>query len=311
MATFPIVKGVRLRATRINSCGLPIAGPANSIVTDGYVSVKMAAVMNDAKELEQLNAEGKVCVQDRTPPERKHYKVDLELCNVNTGLISLFSGWEQILDYNGESVGFQDATEVSEYGVALEVWTGGRSDDDCPVPEEDSIFSTSASGSTGKKYGYLLIGVYEWTVGDISVTAGVSTIMLSGISMEMPQWGRGPYNVAAIDDKGTPGRLLAPLGDDSHYAFFRTSVEPPEVTEGHEPVALEISTVFVDPDFYFGGPAGAPAAEVAPDGVTPDAPAPKVPAVNQGPAPVKGTAVTAPATASPSGSTKPAVDPTA
>ncbi len=324
MATFPIVKGVRLRATRINSCGLPIAGPANSIVTDGYVSVKMTAVMNEAKELEQLNAEGRVCVQDRTPPERKHYKVDLELCNVNTGLISLFTEWEQVLDYNGESVGFRDQTETSEYGVALEVWTGGRSDDDCPVPEEDAIFSTTAAGSTGKKYGYLLIGVYEFTVGDIAVTSGVSTLMLSGISLAMPQWGRGPYNVAAIDDKGTPGRLLAPLNDDSHYTFFRTSVEPPEITEGHEPVALEISTVFVDPDYYFGGPSGAPAAEVAPDGVTPDAPAPKE---EEGAVTVPGTAspskpaanlpgtapsgaVTAPGTASPSGSTKPAVDPT-
>lgn len=306
MATFPIVKGVRLRATLINTCGLPIAGPANSIVTDGYVSVKMAAVMNEAKELEQLNAEGKVCVQDRTPPERKHYKVDLELCNVNTGLISLFSGWEQVLDYNGDSVGFRDQTEVSDYGVALEIWTGGRADDDCPVPEEDGIFTTAASGASGKKYGYLLIGAYEWTVGDINVTAGVSTLMLSGISLAMPQWGRGPYNVAAIDDKGTPGRLLAPLNDDSHYTFFRTSVEPPEPTPGHEPVALEISTVFVDPDFYFGGPAGAPAADVAPDGVVPEVVAPKVPATTQGPAPVKGTAVTAPATASPSGSTKPA-----
>ncbi len=324
MATFPIVKGVKLRATQINSCGLPIAGPTNTIVTDGYVSVKMAAVMNDAKELEQLNAEGRVCVTDRTPPERKHYKIDLELCNVNTGLISLFAGWEQVLDHNGESVGFRDQSESSEYGVALEIWTGGRSDDDCPVPEEDGIFSTAAAGSTGKKYGYLLVGANEWVVGDINVTAGVSTIMLSGISIAMPQWGRGPYNVAAIDDAGTPGRLLTPLNDDSHYTFFRTSVEPPESTEGHEPQPLEISTVFVDPDFYFGGPSGAPAADVAPDGVTPDAPAPKEgvetstgpatvapskPAVNL-PGTAPSGAVTAPGTASPTGTTKPAVDPT-
>jgi len=305
MATFPIVKGVRLRATLVNVCGLPIEGPANSIVTDGYVSLKMAAVMNDAKELEQLNAEGKVCVMDRTPPERKHYKVDLELCNVNTGLISMFSGWEQVLDHNGESVGYQDAKEVSEYGIALEIWTGGRSDDDCPVPTDDNIFSTTAAGSTGKKYGYILVGVYEWTVGDLNVTSGVSTVMMSGISMELPQWGRGPYDVAAIDDKGTPGRLLAPVGDDSHYTFFRTSVEPPAVTEGHEPVALAITTTYVAPDYYFGGPNGEPAADVAPDGVTPDAPAPKVPAANSGPATVQSKPVTAPATASPSGSTKP------
>ena len=308
MATFPLVRGLKLRATLANSCGLPIAGSASSLVTDGYVSAKLTAVMNDAEELEQKNAEGRVCVSDRTPPERKHYQVELELCNVNTGLISLFTGWDQVLDFNGDSVGFQDATEVSPYSVVVEIWTGGRSDDDCPVPAEDSIFSTAAAGSTGKKYGYLLFGASEFTVGDINVNAGVSTIMLSGITHSIPQWGRGPYNVASIDDKGTPGRLLVPVGDDSHYTFFRTSVEPPENTEGSEPVALEIATTFVDPDFYFGGPppANAPAADVAPDGVTPDAPAPKQPAGVAGPASVQSKPVTAPATASPSGSTKPA-----
>lgn len=224
---------------------------------------------------------------------------------MNTGLISLFSGWEQVLDYNGDSVGFQDATDVSEYGVALEVWTGGRSDDDCPVPADDLIFTTAAAGGTGKKYGYILIGVNEWTVGDISVTSGVSTLMLSGISIEMPQWGRGPYNVAAIDDKGTPGRLLSPVGDDSHYTFFRTSVEPPEVTDGHEPVALEIATVFTDPDFYFGGPSGAPAADVAPEGVTPEGAQPKEPAVNAGPATVLPSSPAVPVK-----TTKPATDTT-
>ena len=307
MATFPLVRGLKLRATLANSCGLPIAGSASSLVTDGYVSAKLTAVMNDAEELEQKNAEGRVCVSDRTPPERKHYQVELELCNVNTGLISLFTGWDQVLDFNGDSVGFQDATEVSPYSVVVEIWTGGRSDDDCPVPADDSIFSTSAAGSTGKKYGYLLFGASEFTVGDINVNAGVSTIMLSGITHSIPQWGRGPYNVSSIDDKGTPGRLLVPVGDDSHYTFFRTSVEPPENTEGSEPVALELATTFVDPDFYFGGPppANAPAADVAPDGVTPEAPAPKQPAGTQGPASVQSKPVTAPATASPSGSTKP------
>ncbi len=284
MTTFPIVKGVRLRATKINSCGLPIAGPANSIVTDGYVSVKMVANLNAAVELEQKNAEGKVCVVDRTAPERKNYKVDLDLCNVNTGLISLFSGWEQVLDYTGDSIGYRDQMDVdSNYGVALEIWTGGRSEDDCPLPDTDDVFSAV---NDGKKYGYLLVGAYEWMVGDINVTSGVSTLMLSGISMAMPQWGRGPYNVTQIDDAGNCGRLLEPLNDDSHYTFFRTSCPPPEPTPGHEPVELNISSVFVAPDFYFGGPGGAPAADVAPEGVVPS-PTPLNTAGLLGPTPVE------------------------
>lgn len=269
MATFPIVKGVRLRATKVNSCGLPIAGAANYIVTDGYVSAKVSAVMNDAKELEQVNAEGKVCVVDRTPPERKHYKVDIELCNVNTGLISLFNGWQQVLDYNDEAVGFRDQKQVDgDYGVALEIWTGGRADDDCAIPAEDSIFT---SPGTGKKYGYLLIGATEFTLGDISVSAAVATLTLSGVSIAMPQWGRGPWNVAAIDASNTAGRLLEPLDEDSHYTFFRTPIAPPEPTVDQEPQPLEIASIFTAPDYYFGGPGNAPAADVAPDQPVPSA----------------------------------------
>lgn len=263
MSVFPVVKGIRLRATKINRCGLPISGAANRIITDGFVSVALNPVMKDAEELEQTNAEGKVCVADRTPPIRKYHTVELTLCNVNTGLISLFSGWNQVLDYANNSIGFQDNDEVDgDYGVALEVWTGGRSDSDCPPQTVDSIFSSPTSG---KSYGYLLFGATEFTLGNIEVTSGISTFTLSGVTVAMPQWGKGPYNVAALDSSGTPGRLLTPLGSESHFTMFRTPVEPPEVTDGGNPVALDIPGKFTGTTYYFGGPSNAPAASVAPD----------------------------------------------
>lgn len=262
MSVFPVVKGIRLRATKINRCGLPISGPANRIVTDGFVSVNLNPVMKDAEELEQTNAEGRVCVQDRTPPIRKYHTVEVTLCNVNTGLISLFNGWSQVLDYANNGIGFADNDEVDgDYGVALEIWTGGRADNDCPPQTLDSIFS---SASTGKSYGYLLFGATEFMLGNIEITAGISTFTLTGVTVAMPQWGRGPYNVAAIDADGTPGRLLSPLGSESHFTLFRTPVAPPAVTPGADPVALDITGKFTAPNFYFGGPSNAPAASVAP-----------------------------------------------
>lgn len=263
MSVFPVVKGIRLRATKINRCGLPISGPANRIVTDGFVSVNLSPVMKDAEELEQTNAEGKVCVADRTPPIRKYHTAEVTLCNVNTGLISLFNGYSQILDYNNSSIGFQDNEEVDgDYGVALEIWTGGRSDEDCPPQTVDSIFS---SPTTGKNYGYLLFGATEFTLGNIEISAAISTFTLSGITVAIPQWGKGPYNVAATDASGTPGRLLAPVGSEAHFTLFRTPVAPPEATPGADPVALDIAGKFTAPSYYFGGPGNAPAASVAPD----------------------------------------------
>ena len=260
MAEFPVVKGYTLRATLINSCGRPESGEANRLVTEGFVSVNLQPVMKDAQDLEQENAAGKVCVTDRTPPERKWWTVEAQLCNVNTALITMFTGWEQVVDWRDLPIGLRDRREVnSDYGVALELWTGGSSDDDCPIPTDDDIFSIVGSG---KQYGYFLFGGKEFTMSGVQIGAQVSTFTLSGITLAMPQWGRGPYNVAGTDAAGTPGRMLAPTGKHEHLTLFRTPVAPPKPTGGARPLA--IAGKFVAPDYYFGGPAGEPAADVAP-----------------------------------------------
>lgn len=259
---FPIVKGVKLRATKVNSCGLPVSGPGNYVVTDGWVSATISPVFQEAEELEQRNAEGRPCVLERTPPERKYYNLTYVLCQVNTCLISLFSGWQQELNWEGDAVGFRDQRRVeSDFGVAIELWTGGKAADDCPVPTDDDIF---ASTGTGRDYGYLLTFGTEFVLGDIEIGAQVSTLTLTGISFPAPQWGRGPWNVVGIDAANTPGRLIAPVGEDQQLVVLRTPIAPPENTPGTECCPLDIPGTFTDPDFYFGGPAGEPAADIAP-----------------------------------------------
>lgn len=263
MSVWPVVKGVRLRATKVDSCGLPIEGPKNRVVTDGFISYQISPNMRDADDLEQTNAEGRVCVSDRTPPERKWYDLELELCGVNTCLIKMFTGWPSIVNHAGDPVGFSDKKKVeSDYGVAIEIWTGGKAEDDCPTPESDDIFEKSG---TGKSYGYFLTFGTEFTLGDIEIKAEVANFTLSGISLAGVQWGRGPYNVVPIDDDNTAGRLLEPLNSDQHLYVLRTPIAPPDATEGNECVELDISNTFTGDDYYFGGPDDESAVDVAPD----------------------------------------------
>lgn len=258
--SFPLVKGTRARFTKINGCGMPVAGPRNRLVTSGYVSLGLTAVMRDATDLTQDNAEGKECITDRTPPERRWYTPALELCNVDPDVVTMFTGWEAVLDANDEIVGFRDDKEIeSEYGIAMELWTSGKSAEDCAdIPTSDAIFSAAGSG---QKYGYFLFGGTEWTPGDITIGATVATLTLTGRTIAMPHWGRGPYNVAA-DDTGAAARLLVPTSKKEHLTVFRTPIAPPPVTDGA--VALGTSTLFVAPDFYYGGPADEPPADIAP-----------------------------------------------
>ncbi|AYD82015.1 major tail protein [Mycobacterium phage Saguaro] len=262
-ATFPLVKGKTLRLTKINSCGMPIAGPRNRLVTNGYVSLGLTAVMRDATDLTQDNAEGKECVVDRTEPERRWYTPALELCNVDPDVVTMLTGWETVLDANDEVVGFRDDKKIeSEFGVAFELWTSGKSEDDCPdIPDSDAILTQTGSG---RKYGYFLFGGTEWVPGDITISAAVATLTLTGRTIALPHWGRGPYNVTH-NAAGEPVRLLQPTSKKEHLTVFRTPLAPPEATDGA--VALATSTIFVDPDFYYGGPADEPAAETAPDQV--------------------------------------------
>lgn len=257
-----MVKSPRMRATKVNNCGLPQSGAGNYVVTDGYVSATISPVFQEAEELEQRNAEGRQCVLDRTPPERKYYNLTLVLCQVNTCLITLFSSWQQELDWDGNAVGFRDQRRVeSDFGVALELWTGGKAAGDCPTPTNDDIFASTGSG---RDYGYILTFGTEFVLGDIEIGAQVSTFTLTGISFAGPQWGRGPWNVVPIDALDTAGRLITPVGEDDQLIVLRTPIAPPEVTPGSECCPLDIPGTFVDPDFYFGGPDGEPAADVAP-----------------------------------------------
>lgn len=86
----------------------------------------------------------------------------------------------------------------------------------------------------------------------------MSNFAMSGITIPMSQWGRGPYNVARINSGGTAGRLLEPVDKDRHLTFFRTPVDPPEATDGA--VSLSVQSVFAA-NTYFGPSAVA----VAPD----------------------------------------------
>ncbi len=256
MGALPVVKGLASRATKIDSCGKPIEGAGNRIVTAGFISFKLTPVTKDAQDIEQTNAEGKVCIKDRTPPERKWYDVELTLCGVDPEYISLLTGEPVILDYDGNVIGIADKSAVdADYGAAIEIWAGGSTDDDCPVPSDDSVFSQSGPG---KHYGYILVGATEWMrTGDFTVEAGSANTTLRGRSIAIPRWGRGPYNVAAINSDLDAGRLLVPLDNDRHFTFFRTPIVPPLPTDGA--CELAVQSIFSS-DYFAGG-----GVDVAPD----------------------------------------------
>lgn len=230
MAKMKVVRGKKIRVTRVDRCGMPLAGPGNQLVTEGFVTVNFTQQMKDAEDLEQANANGDVCVSDRTTPQVKWGNVDISLCDVDTELLGMMTGMPQVLDHNQDSVGFRISDSVQvDGGFALELWTG-TAGDGCDEPDNDDIFSAV---NPIQEYGYWLApAVVEGVIGDVEVGASVSTFNVTGRAVAGPRWGRGPYNVVGIDDDNTAGRLLQPMGRGQFVHVQKTTIGPPESTSG-------------------------------------------------------------------------------
>ena len=233
----PVVRGKRLRVTRVGACGLPIAGEGSSIVTDGFVTVSLTRSMRDAEEIEQTNADGQICVADRTAPELKWYEFSAEFCAVDPELLSFFTDDPVVLDYAQQPVGFRSSKRVKvDEGAAVELWTGVGADDCEDTPDDDTALE---AGANATRYGYFLLPwVKEATMGDFEVGASAMTFTVSGITGVGPKWGRGPYDVVPLDAVNTPGRLLTPMGRDQHLHFQSTTIAPPAVTDGASALTL-------------------------------------------------------------------------
>lgn len=230
-SAFPVVKGHAMRLTKVGNCALPVREGKNSIVTDGFISVGITNVMKDAEDLEQTNAQGEICVADRTAAQLKWHEVTITMCNVDPEILGFLTANPIVLDYANKPVGFRSTREVRvDSGAALELWSGiGGAD--CVEPESDDVFE-SAAVTGGRSYGYFLLPwIKEAVIGDIEVGASVLNLTITGITGAPSAWGRGPYNVVE-ESAGVAGRLLTPMSGENHMHVQRTAIAPPKPTDG-------------------------------------------------------------------------------
>lgn len=232
MATkcFSVVRGKRVRVTRLDECGNPYSDPCGFMVTKGFVSVAFTAEMEDEEEIQVKNANGEICVLDTTCSSLKYYTLEIEFCDVDPDLFSLMGGLDTVLDWNGDTVGFQVGEGVAcEEGFALELWSG--------IPGECT--------PEGVSYGYFLVPwLVNGVLGDFTIENDASTFSMSARSKKGHGWGVGPYDVVIHEDAvtagtpGAPGPLLLPLPTSKHLHMQTTTVAPPEPVCGCQALTI-------------------------------------------------------------------------
>jgi hypothetical protein len=230
---FKLVKGKRIRATRLDGCGRPVYGESSVAVSNGTVSVAMTLNTTDTDAIEQTNMNGDTCVSEPAQTKFSSYSVVLTFCEVDPELFSLLTGQRVYLDADGNAIGFAVSTDVSleDQGYALEVWAGVSAGSACDTE--------GAQGS----FGYLLLPYLKGGVlGDHTIENGSINFTVSGATTrDGNRWLSGPFNVM-LDGDGDPAPLITPLQPNDHELLIQVGVAPPEAYAGTRPLMDPDST---------------------------------------------------------------------
>ena len=116
-----VVRGKRARITLLNECGEAVTGPASTLVTSGFITVTYTPEVEAGDEFVQKNADGDLCINDRSPDVLKRFTTEIEFCEVDPDLVSILLGATLETDFGGDNVGFRIA-EGAILWHAGEVW---------------------------------------------------------------------------------------------------------------------------------------------------------------------------------------------
>lgn len=216
---FQSIQGLCIRVTRLdNCCTPPTAGtPDAFVISDSFIQLQLTAELEEPDEFTLKLANGKLCINEIGCATLKRYTVEVQLCNADPDLFEIIGGVNKVLDFNGDTVGYEIDEQLSDCGkFALEFWTR--------VPADQCLDPTG-----DKQYVYWLIPCLQnGRVGDVTIENGPLQFSFTADSVPTHAWQKGPYNVvpaAAGDTTGTP--LLAPLGCKTAMHVQTTIVPPP------------------------------------------------------------------------------------
>jgi hypothetical protein len=215
------IGGTRLRATKVDACGVPITGVGSCvIVTKGFVSVERTAQFMDPDEFTVKNASGELCINERTHPLFQWYNLTVNFCEVDPELINMMTGSPLVLDDTAvtpRAVGWRTRENANiNANWAMELWTR---------------MAGAACVGGAVQYGYYALPfIVEGVVGDVTFENGpVSFSVTQARSKSAEGWGVGPFDVLNTVVAPAPSPLLTPMIAGDHDHFQMTTLAPPAV----------------------------------------------------------------------------------
>jgi hypothetical protein len=213
-----------MRLTRLDECGVPVEGPASTVVTKGYVSVTVTPVYTDVEDITQTDANGDTCIDDQSDPALRWLTLAMVFCLIDPDAINIITGDPLVVDDatpTPNTVGFRiDQAVTGSANFALELWSG-KPGQACGESETEA-------------FGYWLFPyVVQAQWGEWVIQNGALTITLTGRTSSGSGWGVGPYDVRR--DATVPATLeplLTAISPTQHAHFETTSAPIPTASCG-------------------------------------------------------------------------------
>lgn len=221
-----LLKGRRVRVTRLDACGRPVYGDDAQVVTKGFITATFSAQLGEIAEVRVENAAGETCVLEPAQQTVEGLSLEIQFCDVDPDLFALMTGVGVLLNAQGVAVGFEQTTDIdmTSFGFAFELWTG--------------IVSDAGCGEVGDTpYGYMLLPFLKGGVlGDFTVENGALNFTITGATTRNGNaWGAGPYYVDQ-DIAGNAAQLFTDVAPNASYRLMETLVAPPESVAGSRPL---------------------------------------------------------------------------
>lgn len=232
MTDFPLVRGRRIRVTKLDGCGRPVLAPDSRVVSAGFTTVAFAPNNTTIDAITVTNAYGENCVDEPGSSKFSSYGVTGTFCKVMPELFSMLTGMPVVKDAaNAVAIGIRvnSQIDVDLSGFALEVWS--------KVPQQ--VCGTSSVPS----YGYTVAPFIKGGVlsGITFENAAVTFGLEGATTRDGNAWGAGPYNVE-LNASGVQGPLNHPLDPYDHLELIKVDVPPPSDTVGAEAVGVAATT---------------------------------------------------------------------
>lgn len=223
------LQGLVIRATKLDTCGAPVAGTCSTVTSKGFISFEIEADEASGNEISQTLADGSRCYYYLSPKQLNGIKINIEFCKVDPELINLLTGSPLVLDDSTPtpvSIGF--TTDSASYGianVALELWM--------------NLADGGCSSTTGRKWGYYLLPwLHQGTVGKPTVeNDAVNFTVSEAITRDGNQWGVGPYNIQQTL-AGVSSPLFTALSTTAHDLLMPVNLAPPSAVCGCQTLVI-------------------------------------------------------------------------